>query len=315
MMNKAEAVLPPDAGSAKGSAVVSTGVPDAKQWGVFMLLALIWGASFLFIANGLKVFTSIQVGTLRIAIAAITVMPIALNVAKRTRLKHFPLFLLSGLMGNLLPSILFSIAGGHILSSISGCLNAFTPMFATLIGILIYRLQISWWQVAGILMGLLGAVLLASTRGGFGWDAVNPYAGLVLIATLLYAFNVNFLKYRLAEFHSLDNAVMALMLAGIPAILYLAFDFDFQDRLEAATILDPAVLSVMALGVFGSAVGTLLFNRMIKQTSPVFASSVTYVIPFVAVAIGLFIGEPFSALQGMGLVATVAGVWLANKKR
>jgi drug/metabolite transporter (DMT)-like permease len=176
------------------------------------------------------------------------------------------------------------------------------------------RAMAPFGQVAGLLMGLFGAVLLASTRGGLGLDAINPYAGLILLATLLYAFNVNFLKFRLAAFPPVENAVMALTMAGLPAIVWLGFDLDFQDRLEVATIQHPAVLSVLALGVLGSAVGTLLFNRMIKDTSPVFASSVTYVIPFVAVSIGLFVGEPFTWLQGAGMLATVGGVWLANKR-
>jgi len=220
--------------------------PSLRSWLTFGVLAIIWGSSFLFISNGLEVFTSLQVGTMRIAIAALIVMPIALSLLRRVSVRKWPLFLLSGLMGNLLPSILFSIAGSHILSSISGSLNAFTPMFTMLVGILIYKLRISWWQVAGLLMGLFGAVLLASTRGGLGLDAINPYAGLVLLATLLYAFNVNVLKFRLAAFPPVENAVMALTMAGVPAIVWLGFDLDFQDRLEVATIQHPAVLSVLA---------------------------------------------------------------------
>lgn len=303
----------PSSGAPAGASV-STAAPSGQSWLIFVVLTLIWGASFLFIKEGLKVLTPLQVGTMRIAVAGIVLWPIAFGILKKIPLRTWPLFFLSGLMGNLLPSVLFSIAGGQLASSISGCLNAFTPMFTMLIGVVLFKTRLAVGQVVGLLFGLVGAILLATKGGNLDLTEINPYAGLVLIATLLYAFNVNFIKFRLAGYASVENAVMALFLSSLPAIGYLAFDLDFQDRVEVATATHPGILAVVALGILGSAVGTLLFNKMIKQTSAVFSSSVTYLIPFVAVAIGLFIGEPFSLLQGIGLVATIVGVWLVNKK-
>ncbi len=283
-------------------------------WGLFIFLALIWGTSFLLIKVGLEVFTSVQVGTMRIAVAFLTVLPFSLSVlAKAQRSLLFPFFL-SGMMGNLLPSLLFSVAGGHLPSSISGCLNAFTPIFTMVMGIIIYKQKLSRWQLLGLSFGFAGAILIASTRGSISLDSINPYAGLVLLATVLYASNVNYIKYKLVAFPPIQNAIMALTLAGFPALLWLCFDQDFIGRLTTAGITHPSVLAIIALGVVGSAIGTLLFNRLIKMTTAIFTSSVTYAIPFVAVLLGLLTGEPFGLIQILGLALILWGVYSVNKK-
>lgn len=290
-------------------------------WILFAFLALIWGASFMLINQGLKGFTSLQVGTMRIAVAFFCVVPFSLKLLAKTPPRLLLPFFLSGLMGNLLPSILFSTAGRNIPSSISGCLNAFTPIFAMLIGAVVYKQNILWRQALGIFSGFVGAVLLATTKGDFSLSAINPFAGLVLIATMLYATNVNYLKYKLAGQPAETNAIMALTLAGLPALIWLLFDTDFKSRFiseaswaaQGPLNLAPA-WAVIILGILGSAVGTLLFNRMIKWASPLFASSVTYAIPFVAVLIGVSFGEPFGLIQLAGFVFILTGVFMVNRK-
>jgi drug/metabolite transporter (DMT)-like permease len=284
------------------------------KWGLFCLLSLIWGSSFLLIKTGLGAFTPLQVGTMRIAVAFIAVLPLSIYMLRRSPKKLLLSYFFSGLMGNLLPSILFSVAGNHIPSSISGCLNAFTPIFTMLLGIVLYQQRLATWQVLGLIAGFGGAVLLSSTKGQFSLASINPFAGLIMLATIFYSINVNFIKFRLAESPPLQNGIMALTFAGLPAFLWLCFDQDFITRLVKAGPTNQSVISIVILGLLGSAAGTLLFNRMIKSTTTIFASSVTYVIPFVAVILGLFFGEPFGFLQVSGLLMIVFGVYLVNRR-
>lgn len=222
---------------------------------------------------------------------------------------------LSGLLGSLFPSLLFSIAGSKMDSSVSGTLNAVTPIFTMLVSIFFFQHKILWVNALGIFFGFLGAVALAlkATPEGIAFE-VNWYAILIVLATLFYALNVNILKIRLSHIPPMQLSASTIFFAGIPAgfILFgftdFAHHYDFSDKANMALVF----VGILSLG--GTVVALVLFNKLIQISNAVVASSVTYIMPVVALAWGIFDHEAVHINQLVGVAAVLAGVYLVNKK-
>lgn len=282
-----------------------------QAWLLLLLVALIWGTSFILIKYSLTAFSSMQVGTGRIFLALVFFLPYLL-----VRPKHFPRdrwlpLLGSGMLGYLIPALLFATAGAHLNSSLAGTLNALSPLFTFLIGIILFRKQANLRQVGGILLGFAGSVFLVffSATGSFSY---NGYAFLIVLATLCYGFNINIVSRYLSDLPALLSTASTFAMVGPIALLGLATT-DFPARV-AAPGSTSALLMLLTLGMIGSGFATILFNRVIQLTSAVFASTVTYLIPVVAVVWGLFDGEPLHWPQVAGMGICLFGVYLINRK-
>lgn len=282
-------------------------------WLLLLILALIWGSSFILIKKGLTEFSPIQVGCLRIATAFLIFLPITIYNAKNLPWKRWRWLMLGGFLGSFFPSLLFSWAGAHLPSSISGTLNALTPLITFGIGIVFFHSTIGKWKIAGLLFGLLGALLLALQKGGFA-DGINPYVIPVFIATIFYALNANLLKFKLGDLKPLVVATLSLTLAGFFPFLILLFDTDFHAKLLNGATHTLGFWSVIFLGASSTALANVLFNKLIQVSSPVFASSVTYLMPVVAIVWGLLDSETINSIQLVGLSGILLGVYLVNFK-
>ena len=275
-------------------------------------LAVIWGSSFILVKKSLVHYSALQVGALRICSASLFFIPIFWNRFKYMEKKHASSFLLAGLTGNLIPAMLFAVAGQHLSSALSGMLNAFTPLFTLIIGILFFAQPFIWKQTTGIFVGLVGCLGLLFAGQGLNID-FNIHGLWVVLATLLYGINMHIVKTRLSDMHPLTSTAGIFMMIGPLALGVLIYTGFFSLPLDQEHLW--SFISAMALGLFGSAIGMLAFNQIIKWTSAIVASSVTYMIPIVALGWGFMDGEAIYFLQVISMFILLAGIYLVNKAK
>lgn len=283
------------------------------NWIILIALALTWGSSFILMKRGLVVFSSDQVAALRIFIAFLFLLPLAYKHVKRPMLKYWKGYLGMGVIGNLIPAFLFTKAETGLSSSLTGALNSLTPLFTLLLSVLFFKEKTNWVNVIGIMLGFIGATGLMMV--GKADTASNDliFVLYVVLATLCYALSVNIIKKQLSEVNSITATVWALCFIGPIAGAYL-FTTDFITRLST----HPDALSSLGytslLAIFGTALSVIVFNTLIKNTSTLFASSVTYLIPIVAMLWGLFDNEMVMLMHFAWIGLILLGVYLVNKK-
>ncbi|MDL5049206.1 EamA family transporter [Oscillatoria amoena NRMC-F 0135] len=290
--------------STKGTAVV-----------LLIVCSLIWGTSFILIKQGLKVFDPDEVGAMRVSAAALFLLPAALLKLRELKATHLPKLLLSGLMGIFIPAFLFSVAQTRMDSSIAGILNTLTPIFTMIIGAMLFQQRFRVLAVVGIVLGFAGTFMLMLSRSGGKVEGINLYALLIVVACILYGSNLNFIKFKIADVGSLAITSVSLLLIGPLAMLYLFFFTDFTAKFSTHEGAWPAFGYIVLLGMMSTAIATFLFNRLVKISTPLFASSVTYVMPIVAVMWGVLDGERLYLGHYIGMAAILGGVYLANRKK
>jgi drug/metabolite transporter (DMT)-like permease len=283
-----------------------------KKWIFLAILSLIWGSSFILIKKGLLGLSPMQVGSLRIIFAGTFLLIIGFKSLIKIPSYKWKYIVLTAMFGTFIPAFLFAIAQTQIDSSISSILNSLTPMNTLLIGILAFGLQLKRTQIIGVLIGLVGSALLILNGAITHPNQNYYYAILVLIASLCYATNVNLIKKYLSDISplSLSAGNFAVMLFPAVAILYftrITETFHLQ-------ITQTAILYVLVLGVIGTGIANIIFFKLIQISSPVFATSVTYLIPVVAFFWGIQDHENINFIQIIGAVIILIGVYLASKK-
>jgi drug/metabolite transporter (DMT)-like permease len=288
--------------------------PTWKAWLGLVLLSLVWGSSFILIKKGLLELSAEQVGALRMVAASTFVTPIAIARLKRVKKKHIWPLISVGFTGSLLPSFLFSIAQTKIDSSTAGVMNALTPLWVIILGALMFRIPVKFRTTFGLLIGFLGTAVLVLGGAG-GSIVVNLYALFVVAATVCYGFNLNVNKYRLPDLDALTITSVSIGMVGPVALVYLFSIARIQDTFTYETPMLVSIASVVFLGIVGTALALLMFNKLVQATSTVFTSSVTYLIPIVAIFWGVWDGERISTYQYLGMALILLGVYIANRSR
>jgi drug/metabolite transporter (DMT)-like permease len=287
---------------------------DAKQlkWFYLLLLSLIWGSSFILIKRGLVGLTAIQVGSLRIIFAGLFLLIVGFSSLKKISLRQWKFVALTSFFGTFIPAFFFAIAETQVDSSIVAILNSLTPLNTLLLGIIFFGIQFHKRQVIGVFIGLIGCLLLV-LNGTSGHTGQNYYyLILVVIATLCYAINVNLIKKYLSDLNSLSITTGNFVILFLPALIILSTT-DFTQKMQLETT-QYSVLFVMILGVLGTGIANVLFFKLIQMSSPVFATSVTYLIPIVAFFWGLLDNEMLTPIQFFGASVILIGVYLSAKK-
>jgi drug/metabolite transporter (DMT)-like permease len=283
-------------------------------WLLLIAIGLIWGTSFILIKKGLQVFSPGELGALRITMAFLALSPVALVNLRKLPRQKIPLLFLLGMVGSFVPAFLFAIAQTRLDSAITGVINAITPIFVALIGLVFFQQKIKTTNAAGIAMGFIGTVVLLLGGAGFDISGVNYYALFVVAATLMYGTNVNLIKQYTPNIKALHITAVSLFLTSPFCLFYLFGMTGFLDKVSTDWVFWRAFLFVSILGVVGTAGALILFNKLIQISSTVFASSVTYLIPLVAIVWGVVDGESINVYQYLGMAVVLCGVWLANKK-
>lgn len=192
-------------------------------------------------------------------------------------------------------------------------LNAITPLFTLLVGTVFFKQHFTVRQWTGIFLGLLGAVMLAALKGN-GKPEFNLYILPVVLATIFYALNVNLLKIKFSGIPPLLLSGATILSVGIPAgVLLFGFSGFAQKVLHQPGAWE-ATGYVAILGLMGTALALILFNKLIQLSGPLTASTVTYIMPLVSVMWGIGDGEPIHSYQMAGLLAILTGVYLINIK-
>ncbi len=277
-----------------------------------MVLSLIWGSSFILIKKGLVGLTAIQVGSFRIIFAALFLLIIGFKSLKKISLSQWKFVAITSLFGTFIPAYLFAIAETQVDSSIVAILNSLTPLNTLVLGIIAFGIQFQKRQVLGVFVGLVGCLLLVLSGDSASGSQNYIYVLFVAIATLSYAINVNLIKKYLHDLNSVSITTGNFTVLLLPALIILSTT-DISHRIHIETA-QHSIFFVMILGVLGTGIANVLFFKLIQISSPVFATSVTYLIPIVAFFWGLLDNELLTPIQFLGAFIILIGVYLSAKK-
>jgi drug/metabolite transporter (DMT)-like permease len=286
----------------------------ALAWFLLIILSLVWGSSFILMLLGLKGFDAFQLALIRMSVAGVCMGPFAVMYSRQVTLKETLLLFIVGLTGNGIPAFLFAQAETQLPSAVVGILNSMSPIFTLLVGYVFFQLRFPAMNVLGVWIGFIGAALLALAGGGIQEGRANlHYSLMVVAATICYGINVNVVKKYFPHRNPVLIASMALTLVGLPSLILLLALTDFTERVSIPG--NPAALLFIAiLGAVGTALGVVLFNKLLQISSLIFATSVTYTIPVVALLWGFLLREDLTLGHGLGFAVILLGVWLANRK-
>ncbi|MCW3160740.1 DMT family transporter [Chryseobacterium oryctis] len=287
---------------------------DKEKWILLIVLSIIWGSSFILIKKSLNHFNPYQVGALRVLIAGIILMPIAISKYKLFPKRYLKWLILAALTGNFIPMFLFPIAETKVSSSIAGIINSMMPIFVIIVGSLLWKFETTKRQITGTLISFTGVCLLAfggnSEEGSFKLIPIL----LLLLATLCYAVSTTTVKSKLMEISStvLSAFVFSfvLFLPSIIALLSTGFFSTFRFDKNNLT----GLMFVSLLSIFGTGLAMMMNYRLLKVSSPLFASTVTLLMPIVAIIWGILDGEKLSILQFVGTGIIIAGLIFLRKK-
>ncbi len=285
------------------------------NWLIFISLSIIWGSSFILIKIGLdNHLNPYQLASLRIVSAGLVLLPTTIKHIRHIPANKLAIVFMSGVIGSLLPSFLFCLAEEGIDSSLAGTLNCLTPIFVIITGAVFFRTRASANKITGIIIAFSGSVLLLFSMGNMQESQHLVFISFVVLATIFYGYNVNMVARYLHEIRSLEIAAVALSLNAIPGLLVLVYTGFFSLPFGNKDIL-LAIGAASLLGVVGTAIATILFYILVKRAGGIFASMVTYGIPFIAIAWGIFYGEDLGWQQVVSLLIILLGVYWANRRK
>lgn len=284
-----------------------------KKWYLLIFLGCVWGSSFLLMKLGLKGVNPVQMGSLRILFAAAFLIVVGFKQISKIPLYKWKYIALTSMFGTFLPVYLFAIALSKIDGSVSSILNSLTPLNTLLVGILFFKMDVQRRQIFGVIIGFVGCVLLVLFGDGENTTENYYYALLVVLASIFYGINVNLIKKYLSDLKPLTISTGNFIVMLFPALLVLYFSDFFEITHEPKVITSLGYIAI--LGIVGTGLSNILFFKLIQLSSPVFASSVTYLIPVVAILLGYFVmNEILNIVQGIGASVVLLGVYFSSKK-
>ncbi|HNW89562.1 MAG TPA: DMT family transporter [Bacteroidales bacterium] len=281
-------------------------------WGILLILVLTWGSSFILMKRGLEHYSHTQLALLRISIACIFLIPFVIRSIKKVDRKKLWYISIVGIIGNGIPAFLFAKAQTGIDSSLAGVLNSLTPLFALVVGLLFFSYKAKWINITGVFIGLAGTIGLMSISGNKTLDFNFSYGIYIMVATVLYAINLNVVKKHLENTDSVTITAFAFLIIGIPALIVLFLFTDFVPLLTTQPGALEGLGYIAILGVFGSGIAVILHNTLIKTSGVLFAASITYLLPVVAIIWGIADGEAFEPVYLFWIALILLGVFLVN---
>lgn len=296
--------------------------PDNRKYVYLVILSLIWGTSFILIKKALGdnqgdlVLQPLQLGAARTIISSIFLIIIGWNAFKKTDRSYWKWLFISGLLGSFFPAFLFAYAQTEIDSAISAILNSTVPLITLTLGAVVFGITFSRIQLLGVLLGLTGAIGLVVAGMQHNPEQNYLFAGLILIACSCYASNVNIIKRYLQNVSPLAIATGNFIFI-VPFAIVVFLSAGGAQLEYTSTVVQKSFGYIVILCVFGTVAAKIMFNKLVQITSPVFASSVTYLMPVIGLLWGVLDGETFSMWQvfatGVIIVAVVL-VTRVNKK-
>lgn len=282
---------------------------------LLLILSLIWGSSYILIKKGLIAFTALELGALRVSIAALVLTPFVFRYLKDlTRLEFIRLAII-GICGNAIPALLYGTAQTVLPSAIAGVLNSLTPLSTIVIAFLVFHKRFPFVNVMGVLIGLVGTVVLVSVGiENIPQDSNLWYSLLIVLATINYGLAANYIKEYFNQASPIKVTAVSLVTVGWPATIFLLLGTDFLPHLTEHPHGWASFGYLAILGAIGTALAVILFNRLIQISNLIIASSVTYTMPVVAISWGLLDGELLTWQHAIGFLVIVCGVYLVNRR-
>ncbi len=285
---------------------------NSLKWIYLVVLSIIWGSSFILIKKGLVGLEPLQLGALRILFSAFVLLLFGWKSLKSINKLAWKWIGVSALLGTGIPVFLFAFAETEIDSAVVGILNSSVPLLAFVFGILLFGAKFIKQQFIGVLLGLIGAGALIYIGAQINEEQNYWYASLVIIASSLYALNVNIIKRHLQDVSALAIAAGNFVFLIIPALIILFYSDFFELPLSTDTTIQQSIGYIVLLSIFGTAIAKVMFNKLVQISNPVFASSVTYLMPIISVTWGLLDGEAFTSLQVIATLIILTGVYIGN---
>lgn len=281
---------------------------SAVDWALFLSLSLIWGGSFLFMAIGLDAFHPGLVTWLRIGFGAAFMA--MLPRARRSKIPQ-PERAKVGALGFLwiaLPLTLFPIAQQWIDSAVAGMLNGAMPIFTAVVATILLRSLPGRLQIAGLLIGFGGIVAIALPSAGENTTAAIGVV-LVLVATICYAFAVNIVAPLQQNYGALTVMARVQWVAAALVTPYGIYG------LTQSSFAWPSLLATLAVGFLGTGLAFVLMANLAGSVGPTRAAFITYLIPVVALFLGVvFRDEVISGVAVAGVALVIAGALLASRR-
>lgn len=284
----------------------------SKKWIILCLLSMIWGTSFILIKKGLIGLTPFQVGALRIIFAGLFIIPLGLKGVLKLKLVEWKHIIVTAILGTFMPAFLFAIAQTQVSSSISAVLNSLTPLNTLWVGFVWFGMLFNRNQLIGIIIGFSGSLILVLNASHVQPTQNYWFAIFVVIATLCYAVNVNYMKKNLPNLKPLTITAGNFSILIIPAFLILFFTNYFEVYSNVKVY--QSTLFILILGIICTAIANVLFFKLLQLSTPLFASSVTYLIPVVAMLWGIYFSEKLTFIQLFGAILILLGVYITSKK-
>ena len=286
------------------------------NWGIFILLSVIWGSSFLLMKIGMQAGTvqlsPYQVASLRMVFSGIVLLPFAFKALQQIPKNKLGLVILSGIIGNFIPAYLFCIAETKIDSALAGILNSLTPLFTIIVGMLVFKISIDSKKMGGILLGLVGLCISVVAGKTLHFENIS-FSIFIILATICYGFNVNMVGKHMQNISAINIASLAFSFSIIPGMVILYTTGYFSNDFTNPALLN-ATLASGTLGVINTSIASILFYVLVKRAGILFASTVTYAIPFVSLAMGLLYNEAIHPMRLLGLAIILCGVYIVNKR-
>ena len=288
---------------------------DQKKWIYLVVLALIWGTSYILIKKGLQGFTPIQLGAVRILLAALFLGAIGFRTLSKLNRYQWKWIAVSGFLGSFFPVFLFAYAQTEIDSGVTAVLNSMVPLFTLFIGRYLFGTAIRPLQLLGVVLGFFGALGLILVGAQMHADQDYSYALLILLAAFGYACNANIIKAKLQGTSPLAIATGNFMVITLPALIILPLSGFFDTVVIEGPYFWSSLGYLTLLCLMSTCIAKIMFNRLIQMADPVFSVSVTYLIPVVGLMWGLADGESFVPQQLLAACLILLGVYMVTQKK
>lgn len=285
-----------------------------KKWVYLILLSIIWGSSYILIKKTLIGVSPLQLGSLRVIFTTMVLFILGFSSLKKIPKDKWKWIVLTGYIGSFFPSFFFAFAQTEIDSGVAAILNSLTPLATLIIGVVFYKFIIDSKQILGVIIGLFGSFLLIYEGSTINPDQNFLFVGFIITASVCYATSVNMLKAHLQDVPAISIALGNFLCILPPALIILFYSGFMNINVIESPKVQNALFYIIVLSVFGSAFAKILFNKFVQIASPVFASSVTYTLPVVAVMWGLLDGETINFRQILATIVILIGVYFANRR-
>ncbi len=292
---------------------MSTSNHNTQNWILLTLLTVIWGSSYILITKSLTGFSAVELALLRISISFIVSAPFAIQAFRKVPSNKFFTVAQTGFFGSGAPAFLFALSMTKSGSAVNGILNSLSPLWTLIIGYYLFKVAISKQKTMGVIVGFFGALILVLGKSGAGFEINVLYSFLPVIATFCYGLSTNITKQNLQNQNPVYTTSLAMGMIGAPAIVALFFT-QVPIKIMSGLVWYP-FLSTVVLAVFGTVIAWMLFYRLVQRTDALFAASVTYLIPIVAISWGLLDGEILSVVQIGGMLLILTGVYFTTSTK